>query len=257
MVWVVTVWVTVLLARQVSGGPVTMVAGTVWTGVTLSLRVRTQDGVVPGTFDAFQVRVVESPAFTRFGAAVSDMTAGPVQEVGGGAAALTVTVADFEALPPGPVQVAVYEVVVPGETSFVPEVPLPETAVPEHEVAFVEDQVSVEDPPLVMVDGDAVRVTVGVEPPAETMTVTDFEALPPGPVQVAVYEVLEPGETTFVPDVALPVTAVPEHEVAFVEDQVSVEDPPLVMVDGDAVRETVGVGSPAEHVMFEPFAWSL
>jgi hypothetical protein len=51
-----------------------------------------------------------------------------------------------------------------------------------HEVALVADQVSVELLPEVMALGPALKVTVGA--PAETVTVTAWVALPPGPVQV-------------------------------------------------------------------------
>ena len=46
------------------------------------------------------------------------------------------------------------------------------------EVAFVEDQASIEDPPLATEVGFALIDTVG-----DTLTVTDALALPPEPVQ--------------------------------------------------------------------------
>ena len=52
------------------------------------------------------------------------------------------------------------------------------------DVAFVEDQVNVEVPPLATVLGLAVRVTVGAG--VVTETVADCAALPPAPVQVSV-----------------------------------------------------------------------
>jgi hypothetical protein len=55
-----------------------------------------------------------------------------------------------------------------------------------HEVAFVELQVSVEDPPLATVDGTAVNVAVGM---ISTAAVTGA-LVPPGPVQVREYDVL-------------------------------------------------------------------
>jgi hypothetical protein len=51
-----------------------------------------------------------------------------------------------------------------------------------HEVAFVEDQVRVELPPLATVLGLALNVTVGAG--VATVTVADCEALPPVPLQV-------------------------------------------------------------------------
>ena len=50
-------------------------------------------------------------------------------------------------------------------------------------LAFVEDQLSIEDPLLLTVIGLALRLTVGG---ASTLTVTDRAALPPEPVQVSV-----------------------------------------------------------------------
>jgi hypothetical protein len=50
-------------------------------------------------------------------------------------------------------------------------------------VAFVDDQLSVAEPPLLTVVGLALRLTVGG---AETLTVADWLALPPGPLQVSV-----------------------------------------------------------------------
>jgi hypothetical protein len=50
-------------------------------------------------------------------------------------------------------------------------------------LAFVEDQLSIDEPPLLTVAGLALRLTVGG---AETLTVADWLALPPGPLQVSV-----------------------------------------------------------------------
>jgi hypothetical protein len=54
-----------------------------------------------------------------------------------------------------------------------------------HDVAFVEDHVRLELPPLVIEDGVAVSVTVGagLEP---TVTVADAVPVPPAPVQLIV-----------------------------------------------------------------------
>ena len=51
------------------------------------------------------------------------------------------------------------------------------------DVAFVDDQVSVEDPPFAIDVGFAVSDTVGIGG-GETMTVAEALALPPEPVQV-------------------------------------------------------------------------
>ena len=52
-----------------------------------------------------------------------------------------------------------------------------------HEVALLDDHVSVEDAPLAIVLGLALKLTVAVGV-AETVTVTDCTAVPPTPVQV-------------------------------------------------------------------------
>ena len=51
-----------------------------------------------------------------------------------------------------------------------------------HALALVADQFSVELPPALTALGPALRVTVGAE--ADTVTVTDWLAVPAGPVQV-------------------------------------------------------------------------
>jgi hypothetical protein len=52
-------------------------------------------------------------------------------------------------------------------------------------LALVEDQLSIVAPPLLTVVGLALRLTVGLTG-AETLTITDRLALPPGPLQVSV-----------------------------------------------------------------------
>jgi hypothetical protein len=54
----------------------------------------------------------------------------------------------------------------------------------EQPVALLEDQLSVADPPLATLAGLALRLTVGLGG-ADTLTVTDWLALPPGPLQVS------------------------------------------------------------------------
>ena len=51
--------------------------------------------------------------------------------------------------------------------------------------ALLEDQLSVADPPLLMLVGFALKLTVGLAG-AETLTVTDRVAPPPAPLQVSV-----------------------------------------------------------------------
>ena len=76
---------------------------------------------------------------------------------------------------------------VSGPVDSLPEVALGPDQAPEavHEVAFVEDQVSVEEPPFAIDVGFAVSDTVGTGG-SETVTVADALALPPAPVQVRV-----------------------------------------------------------------------
>ncbi len=64
-------------------------------------------------------------------------------------------------------------------TARLPEVPrLPlQPSEPVQLVAFVEFQVSVEDPPLWIDVGEAVSVAVGVEPPARTVIVFETDLL--------------------------------------------------------------------------------
>lgn len=87
-----------------------------------------------------------------------------------------------------------------------------------------------------------------MEDAADTVTVLDALPEPPVPVQVTVYVVVEPGETEFEPEVAVPLPKFFEQEVAFVEDQVRVEEPPLVIEVGEAFKVTVGAGMEAETV---------
>jgi hypothetical protein len=64
--------------------------------------------------------------------------------------------------------------------AFVPDQP-PEAV---HEVTFVEAQDRVELPPLEMELGFALKLTVGAG--CTTVTLADWVALPPAPVQVSV-----------------------------------------------------------------------
>jgi hypothetical protein len=104
-----------------------------------------------------------------------------------GASPETVTVADCVAEPPVPVQVSSYSVVL--ESAPVDQVPLVATVPcqpPEvvQAVAFSELQFKADMPPLPTVVGDADSVTVGEA--EATTTSADWEADPPGPLQVSV-----------------------------------------------------------------------
>jgi len=116
-------------------------------------------------------------------------------------------------------------------------------------LAFVEDQLSIAEPPLVTVVGLALRVTVGG---AETLTVTAWLALPPGPLQASVKVVV----VLSAPVLALPlVGSLPDQPpeaaqlLAFVEDQLSIADPPLLTVEGLTLRLTVGLPTAALTVI--------
>jgi len=125
-----------------------------------------------------QLSIADPPLLTVVGLALRPTV--------GGAETLTVT--DWLALPPGPLQASVKVVVALSAPVLV--VPLvgslpdqPPEAV--QLLALVEDQLNIADPPLLTVVGLALRLTVGLTG-AETLTVTDRLALPPGPLQVSV-----------------------------------------------------------------------
>ncbi|HWR49109.1 MAG TPA: hypothetical protein VN327_16090 [Pseudonocardiaceae bacterium] len=124
-------------------------------------------------------------------------------------------------------------------TPLVPDHP-PE---PEHEVAFFAAQVSVVEAPEVTVLGFAVSVTAGAE--AETVTVADWVAVPPVPVQVNSYSVvLDNAPDDQVPLVATAPCQPPEavQAVALVEVQCRLEVAPAATVVGEADMMIVGTG---------------
>lgn len=92
-------------------------------------------------------------------------------------------------MPPGPVQARANKLVfVNAPLDWLPEVALLPVHAPEarQEVAPVEDQVSVEDPPLATDAGLAASDTVGTGGGGgvpDTVTVADALALPPEPLQ--------------------------------------------------------------------------
>ncbi len=108
---------------------------------------------------------------------------------GGGGGALTVTVTDCPALPPAPLQIRVKVLVeVKGEVTSLSAVALEPDQASEaaHVVAFCDDQLSVAVSPAVTDVGLALKNVIvggaGGSVPA-TSTVTDWLAVPPGPVQ--------------------------------------------------------------------------
>jgi hypothetical protein len=189
-------------------------------------------------FVVFQVSVDALPITTVAGVAVKVIV---------GAGAAMETVADWLALPPGPLQLKVKVVIT--ESAPVDWLPLvalapvqPPSAV--QLVALVELQVSVAEPPLATVVGDAVSVTVGADE-AATETVTDWLPEPPGPAQVRVNVVVAlSAPVDWLPLVARaplqPPLAV--QPVALVELQVSVADSPLAIEAGAALSVTAGTG---------------
>jgi hypothetical protein len=101
--------------------------------------------------------------------------------------ALTVTVADWAAVPPAPVQLRVKtDVLVSAPVDCVPFTVLLPLQAPEatQDVASVELQLRVAALPLVTALGPTLRFTTGAA--ALTVTVTDWDALPPAPEQVRV-----------------------------------------------------------------------
>ena len=112
-------------------------------------------------------------------------------------------------------------------------------------VAFVELQVSVDEPPLATLVGFAVSETDGAGP-AVTDTVTRRVAVPPVPVQASVNR----ASAVSAPVLCVPLSAlVPLHApeavqlVAFVELHVSVAAVPVVTLVGVALSITVGAGT--------------
>ena len=117
-------------------------------------------------------------------------------------------------------------------------------------VALLEAHVRVELPPLAIVLGLALMLTVALGV-LLTVTVADCAALPPVPVQLSVYVALAASApvdwvpvTDFVPDQA------PEavQEVAFVAVQFNVALLPLAMALGPTLRVTVGAAALMETV---------
>ena len=110
-------------------------------------------------------------------------------------------------------------------------------------VAFVDDHESVELAPLAMVLGFALKLTVGAG--EFTVTVADWAALPPAPVQVRVYVVFAvSAPVARDPLVAWLPLQPPEavQAVALLDDHVRVDAAPLAIVLGAALRVTVAVG---------------
>jgi hypothetical protein len=126
-----------------------------------------------------QVSVDALPLATLDGLALNDTV--------GAAGAETVTVADWDAEPPAPVQVRVnFVVAVRAAVAWEPAVGSAPLQPPEavQAVALVDDQVRADVAPLLTVAGFAASVTAGAG--VVTDTVADCAALPPLPLQVSV-----------------------------------------------------------------------
>ena len=141
-----------------------------------------------------------------------------------------------------------------------PLVALPEPAVekplPVQDVVLVEDHESVAEPPEVIEVGEAVRLTDGA---FMTVTVALPKAVIEPPLHEIEYVVVTVGLTVTEPLVAPPEPPgdalppavekpLPVHEVALVEDQVSVAELPEVIEVGEAVRVTDGLAGGLETV---------
>jgi hypothetical protein len=114
------------------------------------------------------------------------------------------------------------------------------------DVALLEVQLSVDEPPIRTEFGVALSASVGGGAGGVTLTVTVWEAVPPGPVQARAKDVVAAN-----PDRASePLTGrAPLHPpeavqaVAFDDVQPRVDVPPLATVAGAAVRDTLGNGA--------------
>jgi hypothetical protein len=137
------------------------------------------------------------------------------------------------------------------EVAFVPVQP-PEAV---HAVALVDDQVSVVLPPLAIDVGfaDSIAVAAGTDC---TVTITlAIELMPPSPLHCALNVVLAVRLFIVIwPDVAIVPLQPPEpvHEVASVDDQVSVVLPPMFTDMGLALSCTVGAGGVSACVLSSP-----
>jgi hypothetical protein len=209
-----------------------------WLPPVVLVPVQPPDALQAAASVEVHVSIDEPPLATAVGCA-SSVT------VGGGT---TLTVADWLPLPPGPEHVSMKVVVaVSAPVDCVPLrdlVPLQPSEAVQVE-ALVTFHVRVDDPPVAMDVGLAVSDTEGV---ALTVTVTVCWALPPGPVHVSMKLVVA---------VSAPVDCVPTrgrlplhpsdavHEVASVELQTSIDDPPLATLVGLAVSAIDGGGRSA------------
>ena len=204
------------------------------------LPLQPPDAVHDVAFVELHVNVLLPPLLTVVGDA-DNVT------VGAGGWFVTVTVTLAWAVPPAPVQVSVNVALAFNEPLRLPDTGLAPLQAPDavHDVAFVELHVKVPLPPMTMVVGDAVNVTVGAGGALVTETEALLWAVPPAPVQLSVKDVLAFNAPVLcVPAVALVPLQPPDavHDAAFVELHVKVLLPPLLTLVGDADNVTVGAG---------------
>jgi hypothetical protein len=189
-----------------------------------------------------QTRVEPLPLLTVLGLVDKDTV---------GAACATETVVDCVALPSAPVQVSVYVVfAVNGPTDWDPLVDLDPAQPPaaEQEVALADDQVRVVDAPFATELGLVLKLTV-VTGFGVTVTVLDWTALPPLPVQVNTkFAVADSAPVDAEPLRPLAPDQAPEaaHALALVEDQLSVDALPVATLLGAALSATVGAAALTE-----------
>lgn len=117
---------------------------------------------------------------------------------------------------------------------------------------MAEDQVSVDVAPLASAEGLARRVTVGGG--GTTVTVTDCDALPPGPLHASkkvAFARRSPVDSE--PLLAVSPVQPPDavQVAAFVADQFSIELEPLAIVLGLAVKRTVGGEAELTVIVFD------
>jgi hypothetical protein len=191
-----------------------------------------------------QFSVAEPPWLSAAGVAVR-------LSVGAGVTGVTVTVALRDAVPPAPVH-AMVNVTVCARAAVAcdPEVALAPVHPPDavHDVAFVDDHVSVDVPPCATWAGVADNETVGNGGVALTTTLAERVIEPPAPVQVREneYVLTEPSvPVDCEPLVALLPVQSPDaaHEVALVELQLRVEPLPCMIALGLALIASVGGGT--------------
>jgi hypothetical protein len=133
---------------------------------------------------------VPAPARTESAAVVLTWT--PIAKLEGA----TVTVADFVAVPPGPVQASVYVVVCVGTTFLAPETapPVPKF-VPVQDVASVADHARWTVCPAVTDRGSAVNVTAGTLVTVRVMADEKADAFPAASYARTLYTYEWPAET--------------------------------------------------------------